>query len=96
MSKIKEKEYDWKNRLKDRHMLSLVIGLIAIIVGLGVFTYKKQVEYRQASENDYNMAFYELVDYVDDVENYLAKSLISSTPQYEAENLKRKHPKKYK
>lgn len=87
MSKIKEKVYDWKNRLKDRHMLSLVIGLIAIIVGLGIFTYKKQVEYRQASENDYNMAFYELVDYVDDVENYLAKSLISSTPQYEAENL---------
>ena len=87
MSKIKEKVYDWKNRLKDRHMLSLVVGLIAIIVGLGIFTYKKQIEYRQASENDYNMAFYELVDYVDDVENYLAKSLISSTPQYEAENL---------
>ena len=87
MSKIKEKVYDWKNRLKDRHMLSLVVGLIAIIVGLGIFTYKKQIEYRQASENDYNMAFYELIDYVDDVENYLAKSLISSTPQYEAENL---------
>ena len=87
MGKIKEKVYDWKNRLKDRHMLSLVVGLIAIIVGLGIFTYKKQIEYRQASENDYNMAFYELVDYVDDVENYLAKSLISSTSQYEAENL---------
>lgn len=87
MSKIKEKVYDWKDRLKDRHMLSLVVGLIAIIVGLGIFTYKKQIEYRQASENDYNMAFYELVDYVDDVENYLAKSLISSTSQYEAENL---------
>lgn len=87
MNKIKEKLYDWKDRLKDRHMLSLVVGLIAIIVGLGIFTYKKQVEYRQVSENEYNMAFYELVDYVDDVENYLAKSLISSTPQYEAENL---------
>ena len=87
MSKIKEKVYDWKNRLKDRHMLSLVVGLVAIIVALGVYTYKKQLEYRQASENDYNLAFYELVDYVDDVENYLAKSLISGTPQYEAENL---------
>lgn len=87
MSKIKEKVYDWKNRLKDRHMLSLVVGLIAVIVALGIYTYKKQLEYRQASENDYNMAFYELVDYVDDVENYLAKSLISGTSQYEAENL---------
>ena len=39
MSKIKEKVYDWKDRLKDRHMLSLVVGLIAIIVGLGIFTF---------------------------------------------------------
>ena len=87
MGKIKEKVYDWKDRLKDRHMLSLVVGLVAVIVALGIYTYKKQTEYRQASENDYNMAFYELVDYVDDVETYLAKSLISGTPEYEAETL---------
>ena len=87
MSKIKEKVYDWKNRLKDRHMLSLVVGLITIIVVLGLYIYKKQIEYKQATENDYNMAFYELVDYVDDVESYLSKSLISGTPGYEAETL---------
>ena len=87
MSKIKEKVYDWKNRLKDRHMLSLVVGLITIIVVLGLYIYKKQIEYKQATENDYNMAFYELVDYVDDVESYLSKSLISGTPSYEAETL---------
>ena len=45
MSKIKEKVYDWKNRLKDRHMLSLVVGLITIIVVLGLYIYKKQIEY---------------------------------------------------
>ena len=33
------------------------------------------------------MAFYELVDYVENVETYLAKSLISSTPQHGAETL---------
>ena len=59
-----KKIYDWKNRLKDRHMLSLVVTLIVIIVALGLYIYKKQTEYRQASENQYNMAFYELVDYV--------------------------------
>lgn len=87
MSKIKEKVYDWKNRLQDRHMLTLVIVLVAIIVALGIYAYKKQTEYRQASENDYNMAFYELVDYVQNVETYLAKSLISSTPEHGAETL---------
>lgn len=87
MSKIKEKVYDWKNRLQDRHMLTLVIALVTIIIALGIYAYKKQIEFRQASENDYNMAFYELVDYVQNVETYLAKSLISSTPEHGAQTL---------
>ena len=71
MGKIKEKIYDWKDRLRDRHMLSLVVGLVAIIVALGIYTYKKQIESRQASENDYNMAFFELVNYVENVEKLI-------------------------
>lgn len=78
---------DWKNRLKDRHMLSVIVVLFAIIIAMGVWIYKKQADYRLASENQYNMAFFELVDYVQNVETYLAKSLISSTPEHGAETL---------
>ncbi len=84
---LKQKLYDWKDRLKDRHMLTLVVVLITIIVILCLFTYKKQREYRQASENSYNLAFFELVDYVDSVEVYLAKSLVSNSPEHGAETL---------
>ncbi len=87
MTSLKEKVYDWKDRLKDRHMLSLVVTLIVIIVALGLYTYKKQRDYRQATENSYNMAFFELVDYVDSVEVYLAKALVSNTPEHGAETL---------
>ena len=87
MASLKEKVYDWKDRLRDRHMLTLVVTLIAIIVALGLFTYKKQRDYRQATENAYNMAFFELVDYVDNVEVYLAKSLVSNSPEHGAETL---------
>lgn len=87
MGKIKDKVYDWKDRLKDRHMLTLVIVLIAIIVALGLYTYKRERTFRQKAENEYNMAFFELVDYVQNVETYLAKSLISSTPEHGAETL---------
>ena len=87
MGKITDKLKDWKNRLKDRHMLSVIVVLLAIIIAMGVWIYKKQVDYRQASENQYNMAFFELVDYVQNVETYLAKSLISSTPEHGAETL---------
>ena len=78
---------DWKNRLKKGHMLSVICILLIIVGILGAILYKKQREYRQASENSYNMAFFELVDYVQNVETYLAKSLISSTPEHGAETL---------
>jgi len=87
MTSLKEKVYDWKDRLKDRHMLTIVVVLIAIIVVLGLFTYKKQRDYRQATENAYNMAFFELVDYVDSVEVYLAKAIVSNSPEHGAETL---------
>ncbi|MCI8470592.1 MAG: germination protein YpeB [Clostridia bacterium] len=78
---------DWKERLKKGHMLSVICVLLIIVVALGIILYKKQQEYRQTSENSYNMAFYELVDYVQNVETYLAKSLISSTSEHGAETL---------
>lgn len=87
MGKIKSKLIDWKNRLKDRHMLTIVVVLFSIIVILAIYIYKKQTEYRQASENSYNMAFYEVVDYVQNVEVFLAKSLITNSPESSAESL---------
>ncbi len=78
---------DWKERLKKGHMLSVICVLLIVIIALGIILYSKQREYRQASENSYNMAFYELVDYVQNVETYLAKSLISSTSEHGAETL---------
>lgn len=78
---------DWKNRLKKGHMLSVICVLLVVVVALGIILYKKQMEYKQASENNYNMAFYELVDYVQNVETYLAKSMISSTPEHGTETL---------
>ena len=87
MVSLKEKLIDWKNRLKDRHMFSIIIVLFSIIVILGLFIYKKQREYRQASENSYNLAFYEVVDYIQNVEVYLAKSLITNSPESSAESL---------
>ena len=78
---------DWKNRLKKGHMLSVIGVFFIIIVILGIMLYKKQREYRQASENQYNMAFYEVVDYIQNVETYLAKSLISTTPEHGTETL---------
>ena len=78
---------DWKNRLKKGHMFSIICTLLIIVAILGFLLYKNQREYRQASENSYNLAFYELVGYVQNVEAYLAKSIISSTPEKSVDTL---------
>lgn len=77
----------WIDRLKKAHMLSIITIFLVIIVCLIAVLISRQKEARQASENVYNMAFYELVDYVQNVETYLAKSLISSTSEHGAETL---------
>ena len=34
MGKVKDKLIDWKNRLKDRHMLSIIVTLVVILIVL--------------------------------------------------------------
>lgn len=74
-------------KFKKEYMLGIIAILVILAIALGIIMYNKQREYRQASENEYNMAFYELVDYVQNVETYLAKSLISSSNEHGAETL---------
>ena len=79
--------FDLKNNYRDRRIFVIILALIFAIVGVGIYAYDKNNNYQLAMENQYNMAFYELVDYVKNVQNYLAKSLISSTPEHGAETL---------
>jgi len=83
MEKIKV----WKEKLDYRHVIGVAVILIGIMVLGGSYFYNQNKQYVQASQNNYNMAFYELVDYVQNVEVYLAKSLISNTPEHGAETL---------
>jgi germination protein YpeB len=76
-----------KNNSMFKIMLTIIIVLIIAIIGLIIYMNKDKKETQQVSSNIYNMSFYEVVDYVDNVETYLAKSLISTSPEYGAESL---------
>lgn len=72
------------------NMVYSIIAIVVFIVAIGGLVYvivNNNKEAKTASQNTYNMAFYEVVDYVQNVETYLAKSLISSTPEHGAETL---------
>lgn len=87
MGKIKNKLYDFKDRLRDRKMLTIVVTLVTIIIVLAIVIYKKQLDFRNLAENGYNNAFYQLVEYVNQTEVMLAKSTISNSAKHGAETL---------
>lgn len=66
---------------------ALIVVLIAGIIALGVYTYNETKKYKIASENLYNRVFYELAGNVQNVETYLAKAMISTSPEHGAETL---------
>lgn len=81
MNKVVNKIVSWEGKIKNKKMLSVIIVLLALLVILGIYMYNEKQEYLRASENSYNMSFYQLVDYVQNVETYLAKSVISGSPE---------------
>lgn len=90
MENMKTKLTDWKERLKDRHMLSIALVMLLLIVALialAIYALNKNQEHQMVSENSYNMSFYELVNCVDEIETYLAKAGITSTPEHAAKTL---------
>ena len=66
----------------------VVIALLLIIIGILVYNlYSKNQEYQTTKVNEYNMAFYEVVDYVQNVKTYLAKAMVSKSAEHGAEIL---------
>lgn len=71
---------------KNRIRILAITMLIAFVTSI-LILYKEKGKYRQSIENNYNMAFYQLVDEIQNVEVYLAKSIISNSPESGAETL---------
>ena len=87
MNNFKEKMKDFGKKVRSKRLNILVVALLIAFTVLVIYTYRTQKSYRQSIENNYHMAFCQLVDYVQDVEVYLAKSIISNSPESGAENL---------
>ena len=63
-----------------------VVALITIAV-FGFLFINQRNAYATTKENEYNMAFYEVVEYVQNVKTYLAKTMISKSAEHGAEIL---------
>ena len=76
-----------KNKFNKKNLLILAIVIAIIAILLAISLYNKQKTYETATQNNYNMAFYEVVNHMQDVQNYLAKSVISKSSTNGAETL---------
>lgn len=82
-----DKLNDWKNRLKDRHMFTIVISSFLVIIALLGYIIKIRNDNKQSLENRYNQAFYEMSSYIENIDTLLLKSLVSKDPEHGAKTM---------
>ena len=72
---------------KEKYIWTIFIILFIVAICASSLAYKINKDYTTVSNNTYNLAFYELVDHMSDVENYLAKSLVTNDANHSIETL---------
>lgn len=75
------------NKLRTNALVLLIVMLIILTIATGYYAFKLREKYTIMTNNNYNEAFSNLVDYMDKVENYLAKSMITKSSEHAAETL---------
>lgn len=65
----------------------IIVVLFLLIVITGYYAYVLREQYINTRLNTYNEAFSNVVNYVNNVENYLAKAMICKSPEYSADTL---------
>ena len=76
-----------KDIINKKNLVVIVVTITIIVILLAYSLYQKEKTFETSTQNNYNMAFYEVVNHMQDVQNYLAKSLISKSPENGAETL---------
>ena len=73
--------------IKTRALIGSIIIAVIVIGGLIYKMKKNEENYENQMSSSYDMSLYQLTDHVQNVENFLAKSTISSSSEAGAESL---------
>lgn len=66
--------------MKKQNLYRLFGTALAVLAVFGIYEFYKARAYRRTLEDTYNRAFFELTDYVDDIDTLLAKGMLASSP----------------
>ena len=73
--------------IKNKIWTIITILVLIMVIMLGYLFLNQKNAYATTKENEYNMAFYEVVEYVQNVKTYLSKAMISKSAEHVAEML---------
>ena len=76
-----------KESSKTRILIISIILLVSLCVATGYYAFSLRERYNINNTNNYTEAFSNLVNYVNNVENYLAKAMISKDSSHAAQTL---------
>ncbi len=79
--RFREKFRDFKNRLTDRHMYSVIVGLIIVMVAIFSYQAKVSADYKNRLDSQYIRAFDDLTEYVSTIETSLFKCAAVTEPK---------------
>lgn len=75
-----------KDKVK-RILITIICVLIVLTIISGYYVFKLKEQYKTIINNSYNEAFNSLVNYINNIESYLAKAMISKSATHGAETL---------
>lgn len=76
-----------KDNINRRMLIGAVIILFVLTIASGYYALSLREKYNNLNNNNYTEAFSNLVNYVNNVENYLAKAMISKNSEHAAQVL---------
>lgn len=76
-----------KSKVKEKFWILLIIVLTILALVSGYYALKLKEKYTILANNSYNEAFSSLVNYMNNIESYLAKAMISKSSSHGAETL---------
>ena len=76
-----------KKILGEKAKTAIILALFLLILITGYYAYTLREKYINSRLNNYNQALVNVVNYVNNVENYLAKATISRSTEYSTEAL---------
>ncbi len=70
----------YKKRLQDSRVYSITLIIFAVLIGIGIYQYRGKLQYRTYLENQFQESFYEVMNYVRNVDSLLGKMYVTNKP----------------